>query len=243
MSEPYYAAAYWGGRPESAEQCAERAETFFRLLSACHPDYSRWYEQVSSSTRRSLQLPFEPTYDTFVRFFGKKRYQAGEDGFSFSAWTGHLENQGGLVLLGCGAGVEGATNLAQLYLPSEPPGRDRLVTLPVLTGVVRAMVRAWEPDWAVVTARDFRDHLSATGLPGTFVGWLTYYSRRWGEVPALSEPVHVEPVEDKGTLVILTPERLDGTNAEYVALGRRVQQVLEDQGLLSRVGERRHRDC
>jgi hypothetical protein len=239
MSESYYAAAYWGQRPESAEQCAQRAETFFRLLAACHADYSRWYEQASS-TKRALQLQFEPTYDTFVRFFGKKRYQAGDDGFSFGAWTGHLENQGGMVLLGCGASSEGATNLAQLYFPSELPGRDRLLTLPVLTGVMRAMVLAWEPDWAVATPQDFRDHLSETGLPGTFVGWLTYYSRQWGEVPTLPEPVQVEPVKDKGTLVILSPERVDEANAKHTALGRGVQQVLEERGLLRRVGERRH---
>jgi hypothetical protein len=238
MSDSYYAAAYWGFRPESAEQCAQRAETFFRLLSACHPDYSRWYEQASS-TQRALQPQFEPTYDTFVRFFGKKRYQAGEDGFSFGAWTGHPENQGGMVLLGCGASVEGATNLAQLSFPSEPPGRDWLVTLPVLTGVMRALVLAWEPDWAVATPRGFRDSLSETGLPGTFVGWLTYYSRQWGEVPTLPEPVQVEPVEDKGSLVILTPERLDEANARHMLLGRRVQRILEGRGLLSRVGERR----
>ncbi|WP_257457885.1 immunity 52 family protein [Archangium lipolyticum] len=238
MSEPYYAAAYWGRRRESAEQCAKRAETFFHLLSACHADYSRWYEQASS-TKRALQLQFEPTSDTFVRFFKKKKYQAGDDGFSFGAWTGHPENQGGMVLLGCGADTEGVTNLAQLYFPSEPPGRDRLVTLPVVSGVMRAMVLAWEPEWAVATPRDFRDHLSETGLPGTFVGWLTYYSRQWGDVPPLPEPVQVGQVEDKGTLVILSPERVDGAVEKHVALGSRIQQFLDGSGLLRRVGERR----
>jgi hypothetical protein len=145
-----------------------------------------------------------------------------------------------MVLMGCGASGEGATNLAQLYFPSAPPGRERLVTLAVLTGVVRAMVLAWEPDWAVATPRDFRDQLSETGLPGTFVGWLTYYSRQWGEVPALPEPVQVEPVEDKGTLVVLTPERVEEANARHMALGRRIQQVLEGRGLLRRVGEQPH---
>ncbi|MFY0572302.1 Imm52 family immunity protein [Archangium lansingense] len=61
MSEPYYAGAYWGCRTESAEECARRAETFFRLLSAAHPDYTRWFEQANS-TKRALQLPFEPSF-------------------------------------------------------------------------------------------------------------------------------------------------------------------------------------
>ncbi|WNG48638.1 hypothetical protein F0U60_34390 [Archangium minus] len=237
MSDVYYAAAYWGGRRESAEECAQRAATFFSLLSGCHSDYGRWYEKASSR-KKALQLHFEPTRETFVRFFSEKKYQSGDDGFSFSAWTGHPGNQGGMVLLGCGEGGERVTNLAQLYFPSEPPGINELVRLPVLSRVVRAMVLAWEPDWAVVTPRSFREQVSETELPGTFVGWLTYYSRQWGEVPTLPEPVQVELVEDKGSLVVLTPEQLEAANANHLVLGRRVQQVLAEAGLLRRVGER-----
>jgi len=236
MSEIYYVAAYWGGRRESAEECAHRAATFFGLLSACHSDYGRWYEKAGSR-KKALQFQVEPTRETFVRFFSKKRYQSGNDGFSFEAWTGHPDNQGGMVLLGCGEGGERVTNLVQLYCPSEAPGRDRLVTRPVLSDVVRAMVVAWEPDWAVVTPRSFREQASETQLPGTFVGWMTYYSRQWGDVPTLPEPAQVEPVEDKGTLVVLTHERLDAANAKHLALGRRVQEVLAAAGLLRRVGD------
>jgi hypothetical protein len=101
MTESYLVGAYWGRRVESAEECAERAETFFRPLSECHPSYARRYEQ-RNSTRKALQLQFEPTRDTFVRLFGKKKYQAGEDGFSFGAWTGHVEqDQGGMVRIVC----------------------------------------------------------------------------------------------------------------------------------------------
>ena len=143
-----------------------------------------------------------------------------------------------MLLLGCGGDAEVAPNNAFLHFPSEPPGRDRLVTLPVLTEVIRAMLLAWEPDWAVATPRDFREHLSPTRLPGTFVGWMTYFSRQRGEVPALPEPVRVEPVEDKGTLVILTPERLSTANPGHLALGQRVQQMLGERGLLRQVVER-----
>jgi len=238
MSAPFHAGAYWGCRPESAEACACRAETFFRLLSACHPDYARWFEKASS-TSKALQLQFEPSYDTFMRFFGKKKYQAGRDGFLFGAWTGHVpvNEEGGMVMLGCGSDAETVPNSVLLYFPSEGPGRDRLVTLPVLTEVMRAMALAWEPDWAYAAFDDFRDSMSPEGPVGTFVGWLTYLSRQRGEVPALPEPVRVEPVEDKGTLLILTPERLSAAHPEHVALGQHVQRVLEERGLLRRVVE------
>jgi hypothetical protein len=46
-------------------------------------------------------------------------------------------------------------------------------------------------------------------------------------------------VEDKGSLVVLGPERLSAANPEHLALGRGVQQVLEERGLLKRVVPRR----
>jgi len=239
MRETYYAGAYWGRRQESAEECARRAETFFQLLAECHPSYARWYEK-HNSTQKALQLQFEPTRDTFVRFFGKKKYQSGLGGFYFGAWTGHVEqDQGGAVTIFCGDHAESTSNHVLLHFPVEEPGSERMITTPVVAGVMRAMAVAWEPDWGVIVSGDFRDALSEQGSAGTFVGWGTYFSRQRGEVPALPEPVRVEPVEGKGTLVILTPGRLSGRSPEHLALGRHVQQVLEERGLLRRVVERR----
>ena len=44
---------------------------------------------------------------------------------------------------------------------------------------------------------------------------------------------------DKGTLVILTPERLIPSNPEHVAHAWRVQKLLEERGLLRLVIEPR----
>ena len=55
---------------------------------------------------------------------------------------------------------------------------------------------------------------------GTFVGWGRYFSRCRGEVPPLPEPVQVEPVEDKGTLIILMPERFSTTHPGHLELWR-----------------------
>ena len=144
-----------------------------------------------------------------------------------------------MVTLVCGSPAEVAPNNVLLYFPMEGTGLERLLTLPVLTGVLRAMALAWEPDWAVAVSDDFRDRLPLQGNTGTFVGWLTYFSRQRGEVPALPEPVRIEPVEDKGTLVILGPEPLSTANPEHVALGLHVQQALQERGLLRRIIERR----
>lgn len=238
MRETYYGGVYWAGREDSADACARRAETFFHLLSHCDPIYTRWFEQADSR-KKALQLQFEPTADTFMRSFKRRKYQEGRDGFMFGLWTGHEQGHGGLVTLRCGSAAEFVPNSCLLYLPKEEPEKERVLQADVLAEVLRAMVLAWEPDWGVITSGDFRDSLSQQGIVGTFVGWLTYVSRSRGEVPPLPEPVRVQPVEDKGTLVVLTPERLTASNPEHVALGQRVQAALLAKGLLEPVVSRR----
>lgn len=235
MSETYYAGAYWSCRKDSAEECARRAESFFHLLSRRDSIYAQWFEQADSR-KKALQLPFEPTYDTFMRFFGRRTYREGKDGFSFSAWTGHKEDgHGGMVMLRCGSAAEFVSNSCLLYLPHSGPAVERVLTVPVLKEVIRALVLAWEPEWAVVTSHEFRDTLSEDGRVGTFVGWMTYFSHDRGELPSLPEPVRVEPVEDKGSLLLLTSGRLTASNPEHLSQGRRVQAVLQGEGLLKPV--------
>ncbi|WNG44990.1 hypothetical protein F0U60_13440 [Archangium minus] len=231
MSERYGIKAYWGHRPESADECARRAETSFRLLAECHPDFAQWYEK-GNSAREALQLGFEPTHETFRRFFGREKYQIADDGFSFGAWTGHMEQgQGGMVMLSCGSKAEFSPNFFWLFFPRETLEHERLVKAPIVAGAMRAIAAAWEPEWAVATADGLWDELSGGSRLGCFVGWMTYFSRERGEVPALPAPVRVEPMGDKGTLVTLTPERLTPSNPEHVALAWRTQRALEERGL------------
>jgi hypothetical protein len=44
--------------------------------------------------------------------------------------------------------------------------------------------------------------------------------------------VRVEPVEDKGTLIVLTPERFTAANPAHVELAQRVRGLLDRAGLL-----------
>jgi hypothetical protein len=115
-----------------------------------------------------------------------------------------------------------------LYLPwPDEEEAARVMTIPVLEEVLCAMVLDWEPDAGVVVSSDFRDALRQEGDGREF--------GRRGDVPPLPEPVRVIPVEDKGTLVVLTPERLRAGNPEHLALGRRVQEVLDEKNLLRSV--------
>lgn len=234
MREGYYAAVYWPARLESAEECARRSVTFFHLLAQCDEIYARWFEQ-EDSLEEALQREFAPDFETFLRFYQREENQLGRDGFSFSAWTGHTEDgRGGLVNLTCGDASGVYPNCCLLYLPwpeIEPEGPS-VMTTAALVNVLRAMALAWEPLFGVVATHELHRALRPARDPRGFVGWLTYLARSRGEIPPLPPPVRVEPVEDKGYLIIVAPERLTAANPEHVLLGRGVQEALDAKELL-----------
>ncbi len=94
------------------------------------------------------------------------------------------------------------------------------------------MALAWEPECGVALSHEHLDKVSESAEAGTFLGWVSYFSHRRGPVPPLPPPVQVEPVEDKGTLIILTPERFTASNPAHLELALRTTETLSQAGLL-----------
>ncbi|WPB76968.1 immunity 52 family protein [Archangium violaceum] len=136
--------------------------------------------------------------------------------------------------LRCGDASASLSNLCLFDPPAEGPAEERVLQALVLARILRAMAVAFEPEWGIATSHELRELVvpeSAEG--GTFIGWLTYFSHRRGPLPPLPSPVRTEPVEDKGTLVILSPERFTASNPAHVALARDVSERLAQAGLLT----------
>ncbi|RKH40523.1 hypothetical protein D7X55_32025 [Corallococcus sp. AB049A] len=156
-------------------------------------------------------------------------------GFSFWFDNGGTSRDCAALRIHCGGYAEAFSNSCFLSLPSQGANAERIFTASVLAEVVRSMALAWDPDWCVSTSWDHRELLSDEGRTGTFAGWVTYLSRRRGKVPPLPAPVRIEPVEGKGTLIILTPERFTVANPEHVTLAHRVRELLTRAGLMEPV--------
>jgi hypothetical protein len=230
MRETYYAGSYWHARSESAEACARRAEHFFHLLGRCDPAWTRWYE-TADSFEEARKLQFTTDAANFKKLFGGKENRIG-DGFTFWLWTGDTLQETSSVRGTCGSADPWLRTNCVLKPYDEGLIAERVLTASVMTEVLRAMALAWEPEWGVATSESHRDSIMESTKPGTFVGWVMYFSRLRGTVPLLPPPVRIEPVEDKGTLVILTPERFTASNPEHVALAARVHESLNRAGLL-----------
>ncbi|MBZ4408686.1 MULTISPECIES: immunity 52 family protein [unclassified Myxococcus] len=236
--EPCYAGAYWGPRRESHEDCARRTAHLLPLLAACDPFLAQWYKPTRSTRDRRAHPLMPPDEAVLSDLFrgGANRESGGpiieELGYSFWFGNGGSGADSASLQIKCGDYAGANPNCCLMPLPRKGLNAERITTAPVLTSIVRSQVLAWEPDWAVATSDDYRKRMSPTSDAGTFVGWVTYFSRHRGTVPPLPAPVRIEPVENMGTLIILTPERVTTHDAGHVQLGRRVGELLARAGLL-----------
>ncbi|MGE6758569.1 immunity 52 family protein [Corallococcus interemptor] len=234
VSESYYAGAYWGPRRESSEECARRMGTLLAGLPSVDPSLASWYQQ-GKSRKDALKKPLRPDPAALELFVRQGKDRIFEDlGFSVGGWNGASDDyEVSGFLIRCGAYSEGGGNRCVFTLPSKGPSQDRLVTASALAALMGKTAAAWEPDWGVAISEQHRDLAKprhAKGAP--HVGWVTYLSARRGTVPPLPAPVRIEPVEDKGTLITLTPERFTVSNLEHMTLAEQVRELLDRAGLL-----------
>lgn len=240
MIETYYVGAYWGPRRESAEECARRAQVFFQAMARYDPLFSHWFRPPRS--RKQASEPLSLDVPTLRERFSQGRTRNDEGGiiddlgfriFADSGqWPGTPPREFSSLTVKCGAYAESLFNACVLNLPSAGDAMEHVVRAPMLANILRAMIAAWEPERCFATSHAHLELVKERKGVGTFVGWIMYFPRQLGSVPPLPPPVQVEPVEDRGSLVILTPERFTASNPQHVALAARVHEVLSHAGLL-----------
>ncbi|MGE6763835.1 immunity 52 family protein [Corallococcus interemptor] len=240
-AEEYYVGAYWGPRKESPEDCARRTAELLTLLSACDPLLAHWYKPARSrkDARKQPLIPSDLATLTEAFRRGANREKGGpaieQLGFTFWFGNGGARGEDVDLRITCGDYGGATPNSCVMTLPSIGANTEQLITAPVLTSVVRSMALAWEPDWATATSWEHRAAMAETPIAGGFVGWVTYLPRRRGSVPPLPAPLRIEPVENRGALIVLTPERLTASNPEHVERGKRVGELLARSGVLEPV--------
>jgi hypothetical protein len=234
VPERYYAGAYWSNRPETSLDCARRAETYFRLLASLDPTWAHWFGKADT-LEEALKLRIDPVAATFEVLFAQKEYQLPVDGYSLGLWNGEQHPGATRTNFACGISSRFLSNACVLNppTPARSPHGERIVNASTMTQALRAMALAWEPDWGVVMSQAFLDQIFPGKLPPVLVGWVTYLSHRRGPVPPLPSPVRVEPVENLGTLITLTPERFTADNPTHVELAAHVSVLLDQVGLLA----------
>ena len=239
MQEHYYVGAYWGPRKETAQECAQRAERFFPALASCDPSFAQWYQAGRGFPRELPGHPLLPQTKELETFFLKGRNRANanreviEDlGFHQIVWN-EKKSPTDLHISCGGYSPWGAPNSCWLDLVRQGPVRERLLRMPVLAEILTSIATAWDPDYGIASSTPMVD-LVEQGRHEVRVGWLTYLSRRLGNLPPLPAPVRIEPVGALGWLLVLSPEPMTANNPEHVAFTLRIRELLDRAGLIER---------
>jgi len=238
MAESYYAGAYWGIRPENVEQCARRAVLFFSSLARSHPTFSRWYEtgeSRESAPRQPIGLD-EQSLSARLQA-GRNRTDYGQKemvelGFHLNLWTQEpTDTESSGLRITCGAyAPRPGVNSCVLNLPNDGTIADQVLQTPTLTVVIEGMVRAWQPDWAVVTSNAYQRLVPFPPSNAPRMGWLVYLSNARGALPPLPPPLTVTSLE-AGNLITVTNERFTASNPSHVDAANRLSTFLDAAGL------------
>lgn len=235
MDEPFYLGAYWGPRREPAEACARRLADCIARLGACSEQLRSWYEKADrkADAKRRLIEP-DPEAVGELMLAGVNRRDADlsvieELGFSAGLWNGDFETSVGLSV-DCGkwASAQGLMNAFSLDLPPPPPRPGaQLYELDTALAIMRAVVEAWEPDWATLTSHRLADALDA-GPRRPIVGWITFLAERRNVPDHLSVAAR-DLVPGRGTLLVAA-ERADDLEVSKL---REIADALDQAGTLT----------
>ncbi|NRD49739.1 immunity 52 family protein [Corallococcus exiguus] len=230
MVETHFAGCYWLVRPEPIEACARRLETFLGMMGPLEPIWNRWH-QSAATFEKARKRQVQPDAMTLAKLLGKKSNRIG-DGSNFWLWAGESADETSGVNGYCGGSSPYLTSTCILNSLGQSEVAKRVVTAPVMTGVVRAMALAWEPEFALAASDQHRE-LVAVPMIENYIGWVTYLADFRGPVPPLPSSVQVEHIPDRGTLITLTQEKFSVSNPAHVALAADVQARLQAAGLLT----------
>ncbi|MGH9571866.1 MAG: Imm52 family immunity protein [Candidatus Angelobacter sp.] len=233
----YNIACYWKNREEDLDACANRAAEFLKRMAACDPVFARVYV---SSRKHESRLPVSADSELLKPLLEDKIAEKWGSRISFVSdhqdcdeqWTIHIR---------CGAAPaqapKGWSNFCMPLLPKRGRPLETLLQPSVLSCIIRAMVQAWEPDWAVIYDDRTLDELyERAGIPGDsrkemFLGWMTYFGKHMGAVPK-NLPAYSRLDLGGGTLLILTPEPPQSDQPEQARVFQEVLLGLQGVGLL-----------
>jgi len=231
MSHAYYVGCYWSGRTESDTQFAHRGAEWLCELGRIDPSLRRWY---TFKTTPQDAVEVSPTVDTLLAKFERERSEGV--GNYLAAWNGMYPPDVVLTHFKSFWMAKGFPALCMLRLYGEMGDvTTRLLHPEAMERLLRAMVRIWEPDWAVASTGDIISlYEDATGRHPECLtcGWMTYLRHPRQAIPPLPKPMRVEPVEEAGSLVVVTPEPLDASNPAHEDLVLQAQRILGEAELL-----------
>lgn len=202
--------AYWGPRPASLEACAEKVARTLDRLGEASVILRTWYRQGRTKSE-ALAARVEPDASHLRTLLeqGRNVTDVGdrvikELGYSLSAWNGRDEPYATFSTQ-CGGWSHWVSNSFVVDLPSPSGIGTELYEPRVARTLIHTLIEVWEPDWATFASRSMRVGEQERQRGGPRVGWLTYLSPRFGDIPSIPPPATIEAVQGKGVVIVAAP--------------------------------------
>lgn len=163
-----FVGAYWSERAESRVSAARRVTAFLRAVSGCGVQFATWYSKAysrSAALRTPIELEVGAIASKLSRNRDMDRQPILQLGFSMSAWNG--TNASFSATVGCWSQYVG--NAVVLDLDD-----DGSLTMDIYRVLIEEMVRAFDPDHAVVACDD---HMRRTGATVPWEAGVFTYTR------------------------------------------------------------------
>jgi len=157
-------------------------------------------------------------------------------GFTVCLWNCKSRTEGKVGLsVSCGlyAGVPGLVNRCVISLPEEGPVMERITHIEKLVEILSVVIRAWEPDWAIVTSHSIIDTVGEAPPRVPEPAWILFLSEGRGKIPFLPLPSRTILLEGVGTIIVVIDERFDSTREDHIKAAKKVYRILKKAGLLA----------
>jgi hypothetical protein len=227
--ESFYVGGYWGARPESMEECAQRIQSLMQSLQAVDPLLANWFEK-GLSRKAALTSRVEPRTDHLwdLLLDGRNRADFGgtviqDLGFRLGLWNGQEAAVGFSIHCGAWSPRTGSSNSVVIDLPEVDHADAASLYQPAAAlSMIRSVVRAWDPSY-VTWVNYPMSEAQRPELGDVVIGWATYLSEeRTARAGRLPRDVQTENCGD-GLIVIIgddpTDVPLDAVMAVRDALG------------------------
>lgn len=231
MSEHYIVAVYWAPREESLDECTERTVRWFDAIGRVDPLFGAWFHK-GYSRKEAMTRPFTPGREALRNLLDQGRNYTDFDrkvipdlGFRISLWADAGGDEAASVSVGCGMYSPYVSNVCLLEPPDAGPVAERLVRVNVLRDLLSIAVRCWEPDHGLVVSHQCRDKLNL-GDQDFDVGWLTYLSSKFRDIPRLPSPSYAEPIDNLGHLIVATDEHFSSDREDHIDILRGIASAL-----------------
>lgn len=227
-NDSYRVTGWWRQRKESKETVAKKIEAFLVELRKINSRFEDLYE-LGHAVSKPVGREIDSSYEGILNCM-KEDKQFPDLGYWY--WA-----------LGPDESITISINESCWSKPNNPANRIMIEFEPIvdesifsflkvenLIQILSAIVSVFVPVWGEVYTSN---HLMKVNRGrGPIARWILYLSLPQNMIPTMPQGVEVLPMDDKGTIIITTPELFDAENQRHLDIASAITKRLDEAGIL-----------